>query len=394
MRGRLLVAVAGRVAARSPPLPRRRRRRSSRSAGSRTRRRSARSSTRTRRATGSGRSTTTCSSTSARTTSRPAPGIAESWDVSRRQEDHHLPPRRGRQVVRRAADHEQGRQVQPRGARRQRPAVHQLHRERHLDRDARRATVVVKTKKPDARIVGGLFIYILPEHIWGKVRSRRSWRNYRPQIPMVGSGPYIVTEFDSNRIVRMERNPNWRGAEAGVRRAPVDQVRQRRRRRARAHARRGRHRCPRCRRRPSSGSARREHQDREGAVAVVHRAGVQPVPARATARTRSTTRPSRTATVRQAIGFAVDRERINEIATRNTSFPGHGLLPIVLQGLLHGARGRRLPVRRRPRAARCSTRRAGSPGDGGVREKGGQRLSFDLFVRSESQVRTSRPRGW
>ena len=28
---------------------------------------------------------------------------------------------------------------------------------------------------------------------------------------MVGSGPYVVTEFESNRIVRMERNPNLRG---------------------------------------------------------------------------------------------------------------------------------------------------------------------------------------
>ena len=32
-----------------------------------------------------------------------------------------------------------------------------------------RHTVVIETSKPDARIVGGLFIYILPEHIWGKV---------------------------------------------------------------------------------------------------------------------------------------------------------------------------------------------------------------------------------
>src|SRR5690242_13959589 len=29
-------------------------------------------------------------------------------------------------------------------------------------------TVIIRTKRPDARIVGGLFIYIIPEHIWGK----------------------------------------------------------------------------------------------------------------------------------------------------------------------------------------------------------------------------------
>ena len=28
--------------------------------------------------------------------------------------------------------------------------------------------MIIKTKQPDARIVGGLFVYILPEHIWGK----------------------------------------------------------------------------------------------------------------------------------------------------------------------------------------------------------------------------------
>ena len=34
-------------------------------------------------------------------------------------------------------------------------------------------TVVIHTKRPDARIVGGLFIYILPKHIWGKVPVER-----------------------------------------------------------------------------------------------------------------------------------------------------------------------------------------------------------------------------
>ena len=129
---------AGRVVGRSRPLPPRRRRRSSRSAGSRTRRRSARSPTRTRRATGSGRSTTTCSSTSAPTTSARRRASPRAGTISDDKKTDHLPPRRGPQVVGRRAGHERGRQVQPRGARRQRPAVHQLHRERHVDRDAGR----------------------------------------------------------------------------------------------------------------------------------------------------------------------------------------------------------------------------------------------------------------
>ena len=31
--------------------------------------------------------------------------------------------------------------------------------------------------------------------------------------------------------------------------------------------------------------------------------------------------------MRQAIAYAIDRERINAIAARDTSFPAHGILP-------------------------------------------------------------------
>jgi hypothetical protein len=55
--------------------------------------------------------------------------------------------------------------------------------------------VVIHTKRPDARIVGGLFVYILPEHIWGKVPVKKLTGSYQPTLPLVGSGPYIVTEF-------------------------------------------------------------------------------------------------------------------------------------------------------------------------------------------------------
>ena len=72
-------------------------------------------------------------------------------------------------------------------------------------------TVVINTKRPDARIVGGLFIYILPEHIWGKVPVKDLTGSYQPDIPMVGSGPYVVSDFQPNRFLKMDRNPYWRG---------------------------------------------------------------------------------------------------------------------------------------------------------------------------------------
>ena len=89
--------------------------------------------------------------------------------------------------------------------------------------------------------------------------------------------------------------------------------------------------------------------------------------------------------MRQAIAFAIDRERINEIGARGTAFAGHGLLPSYYKDFYTEPEGElRLPVRPRPRARDA---RGGGwvEGDGGVREKDGQRLSFNLYVRSESQ---------
>ena len=47
---------------------------------------------------------------------RPTPGIAESWEVSEDKKTDHLRPDRGREVVRRRADHLRGRQVVARDA--------------------------------------------------------------------------------------------------------------------------------------------------------------------------------------------------------------------------------------------------------------------------------------
>ena len=66
----------------------------------------------------------------------PVPGIAEKLGGLARQEDRHLQPVRGPEVVRRPADHVEGRQVQLRDVRAQQPAVRQLRRRRRVDRHA------------------------------------------------------------------------------------------------------------------------------------------------------------------------------------------------------------------------------------------------------------------
>jgi peptide/nickel transport system substrate-binding protein len=68
-------------------------------------------------------------------------------------------------------------------------------------------TLVIKTKVPQSTMLG-LDVPIVPEHIWSKVTDIGA----EPQFPMVGSGPYYVTEFKEAQFTKMKANPNyWRG---------------------------------------------------------------------------------------------------------------------------------------------------------------------------------------
>jgi peptide/nickel transport system substrate-binding protein len=87
-------------------------------------------------------------------------------------------------------------------------------------------------------------------------------------------------------------------------------------------------------------------------------------------------------TVRQAIAYAVDRERVNTIAARGTSFPGHGLLPSYYEAWYEKP-AEDYPFD--PDRANQMLDDAGWVREGdGPRRKGDLELSFDLFVRSES----------
>ena len=245
-------------------------------------------------------------------------------------------------------------------------------------------TVVVKTKKPDTRIVGGVFVYIIPKHIWGKQTVKQLMGSYRPKPPIVGSGPYIVTEFDSNTLVRMERNPNWRGkkpafdelqwikygssdaVERALTLGEIDMM-------------------------PEVNPANFERLGNTENIETVK----APSPSFTELAFNMCPRDKcpdakynpavQDRTVRQAIGFAVDRERINQIASRNTAFAGHGLLPMYYKDFYTEPEGELDYPTDVDRAREMLEQAGWVEGEGGVREKDGQRLSFDLFVRSESQ---------
>ena len=242
-------------------------------------------------------------------------------------------------------------------------------------------TVVVHTKRPDARVVGGLFIYILPKHIWGKVPVKELTGSYQPDIPLVGSGPYVVTDFQQNRFLEMQRNPNFRGpapaydkiefirygnqdaAERALQLGEVDIVPEVS---AGGFARLGDQ--PDIKTFQASSPAYTELAFNMCPAKICPDANFNPA--------------IQDRAVRQAIAYSVNRERINAIAAQGTSFPGHGILPSFYKSFYQQP-AQDYPYD--PDKARQILDDAGWADNGsGPRTKGSQELSFNLYVRSES----------
>ncbi len=71
-------------------------------------------------------------------------------------------------------------------------------------------TVVIHTRVPQATMLA-LDIPIVPEHIWSTVNDIAAYRNQT--MPVVGSGPFVLTEYVPGQFVRLRANDTyWRGA--------------------------------------------------------------------------------------------------------------------------------------------------------------------------------------
>jgi peptide/nickel transport system substrate-binding protein len=242
-------------------------------------------------------------------------------------------------------------------------------------------TVIVHTSQPDARIVGGLFVYIIPEHVYGKTPVKQLTGSYQPELPLVGSGPYVVTEFQHGRIVKMERNPNFRGekpnydeiqfikygtTDAVIRALKLGEIDATMEVEPTAFSQVEKTDNIKAVRAPSPSFTELAFnlcQKKDCPDAKFNPAIQDPV-------------------VRQAVGYAVDRTRVNEISSRGTSFVGHGLLPTYYKAFYEKPAE---DYAYDPDKANQLLDDAGWTREGdGVRKKGDQTLSFDLFVRSES----------
>lgn len=73
-------------------------------------------------------------------------------------------------------------------------------------------TLVIKTKKPQASMTA-LDVPIVPEHVWSPISDMADPKTDSVEVVGIGDGPFRITEYRPNEIVRMEANPDyWRGA--------------------------------------------------------------------------------------------------------------------------------------------------------------------------------------
>ncbi|GAA4618175.1 ABC transporter substrate-binding protein [Saccharopolyspora hordei] len=70
-------------------------------------------------------------------------------------------------------------------------------------------TLVIRTKSPQATMLA-IDAPIVPEHVWSKVTDVASFAN--DQMPVVGSGPFVLTDYRPEQDVTLTANPDfWRG---------------------------------------------------------------------------------------------------------------------------------------------------------------------------------------
>jgi peptide/nickel transport system substrate-binding protein len=73
-------------------------------------------------------------------------------------------------------------------------------------------TVVIESSVPDPKLPQ-MDVYILPKHIWSKMSAEK--RDKYPGVDGVGSGPFVLEQFEKGQFARFRANPNyWNGKPA------------------------------------------------------------------------------------------------------------------------------------------------------------------------------------
>ena len=73
-------------------------------------------------------------------------------------------------------------------------------------------TLTVYCSKPKANMLTTqVYIYVLPQHVWGKVGAKAIGNTFQNPVPIIGSGPFQTVEFKKDGYVKMVRNPHYWG---------------------------------------------------------------------------------------------------------------------------------------------------------------------------------------
>ncbi|AWK13109.1 ABC transporter substrate-binding protein [Streptomyces spongiicola] len=71
-------------------------------------------------------------------------------------------------------------------------------------------TLVIRLKKPQANMAA-LDVPIVPKHVWEKVGDLSAFNN-DARFPIVGNGPFVLTDYKVDRYIRLRPNKDfWRG---------------------------------------------------------------------------------------------------------------------------------------------------------------------------------------
>jgi peptide/nickel transport system substrate-binding protein len=78
-------------------------------------------------------------------------------------------------------------------------------------------TLKVTCTAPKANmLLTQVYIYILPEHIWGDLSVDELSNTFRNPVPIVGSGPFQTVEFEKDDYVKLVRNPGYWGEQPTI----------------------------------------------------------------------------------------------------------------------------------------------------------------------------------
>ena len=58
-----------------------------------------------------------------------------------------------------------------------------------------------------------VIVYVIPQHVWGKVKPATLERRYDDKPPIIGSGPFQVTYYKRGDYTELVRNPRYWGAD-------------------------------------------------------------------------------------------------------------------------------------------------------------------------------------